>query len=117
MARKINLNITDFRDFIKGGYLYVDKTSFIEHLENDGNTIFLFCRPRRMGKTLNLTMLKYFFDLKEDSGELFKGLHIESKNLLSYVCANIYSIYQVKPIILIDEVKAVYDELSTEIKM
>ncbi|MDR1800585.1 MAG: AAA family ATPase [Lachnospiraceae bacterium] len=78
MARKINLNITDFRDFRNGNYLYVDKTPFIEHLENDGNTVFLFCRPRRMGKTMNLTMLRYFYDMKEDAKGMFEGLHIEN---------------------------------------
>jgi len=78
--RKINLNITDFKQFRQGNYVYVDKSAFIEHLLDEGNTIMLFCRPRRMGKTMNLTMLRYFFDIKEeDTASLFKGLYIETK--------------------------------------
>jgi len=78
-GRKINMNIADFKQFRKGNYLYVDKSVFIEHIENEGNTVLLFCRPRRMGKSMNLTMLKYFCDIKEkDTSGLFKGLYIES---------------------------------------
>lgn len=77
MARKINLNITDFRQFRNGGFLYIDKSSMIERLIEDPNNIYLICRPRRVGKTMNLTMLRYFFDMKEESSELFKGLYVE----------------------------------------
>lgn len=78
MPRKINLNITDFREFRKGGFLYVDKSLLIEHLIEDPNNVYLFCRPRRVGKTMNLTMLKYFFDMQEESAEWFKELYIET---------------------------------------
>ncbi|MDR1801778.1 MAG: ATP-binding protein [Lachnospiraceae bacterium] len=78
MARKIELGETDFKAFREAGALYIDKTALIEHVL-DASKVLLFCRPRRMGKTLNLTMLKYFFDIKEDSAELFKGLFIETQ--------------------------------------
>lgn len=81
MARKINLNITDFREFRRGDFLYVDKSPLIEHLVNDANNIYLFCRPRRVGKTMNLSMLRYFFDMQEKSAELFKGLYIETSHV------------------------------------
>jgi len=84
-GEKINLNITDFKHFRQGKYVYIDKSMFIEHLLDEGNNIILFCRPRRMGKSMNLTMLKYFFDIKEkDTAELFRGLYIEKSNIYNY---------------------------------
>jgi hypothetical protein len=63
---------------------------FIEHLIDTGNRILLFTRPRRMGKTLNLTMLRYFFECKEDNRALFKGLYIE--NSPAFTEANKYPV-------------------------
>ena len=77
MSRKINLNFSDFRRFREDDYLYVDKTRLIEHLLEDTNAIHLFCRPRRVGKTMNLSMLRYFFSMGEDASALFQGLYIE----------------------------------------
>jgi len=84
-GRKINLNTTDFKQFRTEGYLYVDKSVFIEHLLDAGDNIILFCRPRRMGKSMNLTMLKYFFDIKEkeNTENLFKDLYIEKSEAYS----------------------------------
>jgi len=81
-GEKINLNITDFKHFRKNKHVYIDKSIFIEHLLDEGNNMTLFCRPRRMGKSMNLTMLKYFFDIKEENtNELFRGLYIEKSNV------------------------------------
>ena len=77
MPSKINLNFSDFRTFREDDYLYVDKTRLVEHLLEDTNAIHLFCRPRRVGKTMNLSMLRYFFDMAEESAALFAGLYIE----------------------------------------
>ncbi|WP_300341493.1 AAA family ATPase, partial [Fusobacterium sp.] len=54
----------DFKDVITQDCYFVDKSKFIEEILNDRAKIKLFCRPRRFGKTLNMSMLKYFFDIK-----------------------------------------------------
>ncbi len=70
---------SDFKSIIEDDCYYFDKTSFIEKLIEDKTKVKLFTRPRRFGKTLNMTTLKYFFDVnnKEEHRELFKGLYIE----------------------------------------
>ena len=68
---------SDFKDYIQNRYYYVDKTLFIEELFNRGDQVIILPRPRRFGKTLNLSMLKYYFDINENNRELFKGLKIE----------------------------------------
>jgi hypothetical protein len=75
----IDLGSSDFRNFIENNLLLVDKSAFIEHVLNDSSTVLLFTRPRRMGKSLNLDMLRAFLDSNQDArGEgLFKGLYIE----------------------------------------
>lgn len=63
---------------------YCDKSLLIRDIINDGTSVFVFPRPRRFGKTLNLSMLKYFFDLEySENTELFTGLKItEHKNIM-----------------------------------
>ena len=69
---------SDFASLREGNYYYVDKSFFIEEVIQEGAEILLIPRPRRFGKTLNLSMLRYFFEKsKEDRRELFKGLAIE----------------------------------------
>ncbi|MDR0842830.1 MAG: AAA family ATPase, partial [Acidobacteriota bacterium] len=81
--RKINLSGSMFRSFIEGGFLYVDKSLFIEHVLENGSDTLLFTRPRRMGKSLNLDMLRVFLDpLENKDGSvpvLFSGLCIENR--------------------------------------
>ncbi len=60
--KKLPVGISDFKDIVTGNYLYVDKTGFIQEVMDRGDKILLLPRPRRFGKTLNLSMLKYFFD-------------------------------------------------------
>ena len=72
----------DFKEIIEKDLYYFDKTGFIENLFTDWAKVHLFTRPRRFGKTLNMSMLKYFFDIrnKEENRKLFKDLKIsESK--------------------------------------
>lgn len=69
---------TDFREIRKGGYYYVDKTKAISTLIRDGAKSILFTRPRRFGKTTFQSMLSAFFDIKEDSRDIFKGLAIKA---------------------------------------
>ena len=77
--KRIPIGISDFKKLKDGDYLFVDKSLLIkEFWDSDGETI-LVPRPRRFGKTLNMSMIKYFFDnSSNDNGYLFKGLNIES---------------------------------------
>ena len=77
MMKKIPLGISDFKKLIEGGYLYVDKTLFIQELFDEGSDVCLIPRMRRFGKTLNLSMLRYFFEKgTQDTSHLFTSLKI-----------------------------------------
>ena len=75
---KLPIGVSNFKDIIEKNYYYFDKTKFIENILEDGSQVKLFTRPRRFGKTLNMSMLKYFFDVKNknENRKLFEGLHI-----------------------------------------
>ena len=79
MKKGIGLGIDDFKKIIKEDCYYFDKTNWIEELLKDRSQTKLFTRPRRFGKTLNMSTLKYFFDVKnaEENRKLFKDLYIE----------------------------------------
>ena len=81
MKKRIPIGASDFKDIIETNNYYIDKTLFIKELINDGSRITLFPRPRRFGKTLNLSTLRYFFDRKnaEENRKLFSGLNIEKE--------------------------------------
>ena len=72
---KLPVGIEKFSDIRKKGYYYVDKTKLIEQLFDSRGKVNLFTRPRRFGKTLNMSMLKYFFEIDTDA-TLFDGLYI-----------------------------------------
>jgi len=75
--KKLNLGHSDFKDIIQNNNYFVDKTLFIEEVIKAQKAVLLFPRPRRFGKTLNLSMLRYFFDKNEPENEkLFKDLKI-----------------------------------------
>ena len=77
MARTVAIGIQDFDKLIDGNYFYVDKTSFIKEWWESGDDVTLITRPRRFGKTLNMSMLDYFFSVNHaDRGDLFEGLEI-----------------------------------------
>ena len=76
----IPVGIADFGEIRKGNYYYIDKTGLIEEiLRTPGTKATLVTRPRRFGKSLGISMLAHFFDIREDSRELYSGLKI-SKN-------------------------------------
>jgi len=77
--KRIGIGLSDFKELIEEDFYYFDKTKFIDEIVKDGAKVKLFTRPRRFGKTLNMSMLKYFFDVekKEENGKLFKDLYIE----------------------------------------
>jgi len=60
--KRLPIGVSDFRKIIEGNYYYVDKTLLIKEIIDSGDTILLIPRPRRFGKTLNLSMLGYFYD-------------------------------------------------------
>lgn len=80
----IGIGNDDFKDIIIQNCYFVDKTKFIEEILGDRAKIKLFCRPRRFGKTLNMSMMKYFFDIreKEENRKLFEGLYIENSPMI-----------------------------------
>ena len=77
--KRLAIGVSDFKHLIEEDFYYFDKTKFIEEIIKDGSQVKLFARPRRFGKTLNMSMLKYFFDIKnrEENKEIFKDLYIE----------------------------------------
>ena len=74
--KRLPIGISDFRRVITDNNYFVDKSLIIQELINSNAQITLLPRPRRFGKTLNLSMLRYFFENREDSEELFKDLAI-----------------------------------------
>ena len=85
MKKGIGIGIEDFSEVIKENCYYIDKTKWIGEILEDKSKIKLFTRPRRFGKTLNMSMLKYFFDIenKEENKKLFNGLDIEKSEYMS----------------------------------
>ena len=80
--KKIPIGIDDFKKIRENNYYYIDKTNFIEEIGKNVGKTLLFTRPRRFGKTLNMSMLKYFFDIKnkEENKKLFQNLYIEKSD-------------------------------------
>ena len=74
------IGVQNFESLRKDDYFYIDKSKFIEEIFNDGAEVKLFTRPRRFGKTLNMSMLKNFFDVKEaeENSKLFDDLYIKT---------------------------------------
>ena len=71
------IGIDDFKQVIIENYYYVDKTLMIKELLDKKGAVTLFTRPRRFGKTLNLSMVEQFFSVEyENRGELFEGLSV-----------------------------------------
>ncbi len=77
MGRTVAIGIQDFEKLITEDYFYIDKTDFIKEWWNSGDSVTLITRPRRFGKTLNMSMLERFFSNQyEGKGEIFEGLSI-----------------------------------------
>ena len=86
MARRVAIGIQDFGDLIQKKYFYIDKTSFIKEWWDSGDSVTLINRPRRFGKTLNMSMVEHFFSVEyAGRGDLFEGLsvweHEEYRNI------------------------------------
>lgn len=90
---KIPVGISDFEKIRKNQYYFVDKSGLIEELLNtESNEVTLITRPRRFGKTLGMSMLASFFDIRRDSSELFRGLKISQKEELCQKWMNQYPV-------------------------
>ena len=77
MKKKIGIGIQDFEKIRVKNCFYIDKTSFIKEWWESDDDVTLIARPRRFGKTLNMSMVEAFFSVKYvDRGELFEGLSI-----------------------------------------
>ena len=76
--KRLPIGISNFKEIIEYDYYYFDKTKFIEKILEERSKVKLFTRPRRFGKTLNMSMLRYFFDVKnkEENRKLFENLEI-----------------------------------------
>lgn len=88
---KLPVGIDDFKKIREAGFYYVDKTKLIEQLLQSLGEVTLFTRPRRFGKTLNMSMLKSFFEIGAEKS-LFQGLYISEKEKL---CAEYMGKYPV----------------------
>ena len=82
--RPLPIGISDFKTVIEENYYYVDKTDMIGDILDDRVMVTLFTRPRRFGKTLNMSMMKYFFEIEntEENKKLFDGLAISNKEYM-----------------------------------
>lgn len=77
MARNVAIGIQDFEQLITNDYFYIDKTDFIREWWDSGDSVTLITRPRRFGKTLNMSMVEQFFSVDyANRGDLFEGLSI-----------------------------------------
>ena len=76
MARTVAIGIQNFADLRQKQCFYIDKTMFIKEWWESNDNTTLITRPRRFGKTLNITMLQEFFDIRQDSRKLFEGLEV-----------------------------------------
>ena len=90
---KIPIGRSGFADIRENGYYYIDKSGLIrELLRTDGRQVTLITRPRRFGKTLGMSMLSEFFDIRKDSRELFEGLSIAGEKSLCEKWMNRYPV-------------------------
>ena len=89
----VPIDNSDFREIREEGYYYIDKTGLIEELlHKQGTKITLITRPRRFGKSLGMSMLAHFFDIREDSRRLFEGLKVSGNKELCEKWQNQYPV-------------------------
>lgn len=82
--KPLPIGVSDFEEIVENDYYYIDKTKLIEDILYYRAKVNLFTRPRRFGKTLNMTMMKYFFDVenKEKNRKLFDGMKISESEFM-----------------------------------
>ena len=87
MKVKPPLGIDIFKDVCTSGSYYIDKTGFIKELLEEPFIVNLITRPRRFGKTLAMSMLDEFFNIRKNSSSLFDGLEISKHDKTNCKCA------------------------------
>ncbi|MGL6131270.1 MAG: AAA family ATPase, partial [Fusobacteriaceae bacterium] len=87
VKKKLPVGVDDFKEIIQNDYYFVDKSMFIDELLNKKSKVTLLPRPRRFGKTLNMSMLNYFFNIegKDSNKELFDDLDISKTDKMKYL--------------------------------
>jgi hypothetical protein len=80
--KRLPIGISDFKNLIENDYLFADTTNMIEEVYHETAKIILITRPRRFGKTLNMSMLSYFFDNTQQTSHLFKGFDIAHDSMV-----------------------------------
>ncbi|MHC1685763.1 MAG: AAA family ATPase [Clostridiaceae bacterium] len=109
MVKKIPIGISDFKEIIQGNYYFIDKSLLLKEFIDNSASIILIPRPRRFGKTLNMSMIKYFFDINEENSHLFKRLKIfQNKELMD--------LSEKYPVIFISFKGIKYDNIKDSIK-
>ena len=78
----IPVGVSDFEKIRNGGFYYIDKSGLITRILKEKAEVTLIARPRRFGKTLGMSMLENFFDIRKDSRKLFDGLEIAENQAL-----------------------------------
>ena len=93
ISMNIPVGVSDFVEIRRNGYYYIDKTALIaELLKTTGTKVTLITRPRRFGKTLGMSMLENFFDIRKNSEEMFQGLEIAKNKELCSAWMNKYPV-------------------------
>ncbi|MCD7892305.1 MAG: ATP-binding protein [Erysipelotrichaceae bacterium] len=85
MNKAIPIGIVDYRELIQNNYYFIDKSLMIKDFLNYRSKVTLITRPRRFGKTLNMSMMAEFFDIKKDSKDIFKNTNIMKTEYASYI--------------------------------
>lgn len=83
--KRIGIGNSDFRKLLEKECYLVDKTKMVEDIINDASEVILFTRPRRFGKTLNMSMINEFFSIEKDSKDLFKNTYINNTKYIKDV--------------------------------
>ncbi|AZQ61537.1 AAA family ATPase [Flammeovirga pectinis] len=117
--RKFPIGLSDFKEVIQGDYYYVDKSLFIEEIIDSSSKSMLIPRPRRFGKTINMSMLKAFFDSNETNEELFEGLKIKKSETWQHQgrCPVIFLTFKdIKEDSFLEAIKKIADLIKEYIK-
>lgn len=87
IKKSLPVGIDDFKKIIEKNYYFVDKSMLIDEVLNKRSEVTLLSRPRRFGKTLNMSMLNYFFNIddKDNNKKLFEGLDISNTDKMKYM--------------------------------
>jgi hypothetical protein len=113
IRKRIPIGESDFKNLIEGNNYYVDKSLLIKEIIEDDSLVILLPRPRRFGKTLNMTMLKYFFEASDEAcSRLFLGLAIEKHPEIMKYCGMYPVIYLTLKILNILNGKTLFQDFK-----